>query len=385
VVDDLNAQSDPLQIEVDESAERTVELVAWRCAELSGRVVDAIGAPLENASLSAWPLRERTRISGGSSRYDGAFRILGIDVRDGGVRGFSVRVDAHHRDFFDAPTVEVTLVAGKNELPTPFVFSRPAARVSGRVVDALQQPMGNQDVLLVQDRDPRPAPRSTRTLPNGEFRFGGIEAGTYVVISQGNCHGETAPFVVAAGAAIDLGDLVAPPERFELSGIAVFADGQPAAGAWVSFGREEREIDDEGRFSFWHCDPVPRDLVFRWTEANDQVRWRQDEKSVAPGGAPLRVVLVPRGVVFHFVDRVSREILRDRRAEIDVFGTSSSSKTYSIPKSGGQHTLDLDDIAPPHTLRLRLEGFESVEFVHTPPPGGYTERTVLEIEFTPVK
>lgn len=380
-VDDLAATSDDRLFDLPEVKEFTLELLAWRTAELHGRIVDATGTPIEDASLSVWPLFERTHVSNEVTRHDGSFVVDGIQVREGGVRGVRSRIQVTHRRFLDRIDTESTLVAGHNELGAPLVLARPAASICGRVVDALGQPMANETVLLALRIEPRPRPREMRTDPNGAFSFEGLEAGSYVVVSEANCHGETSPIVVAEGAALDLGDLRAPPTRFEISGIAVFEDGAHAVGATVHFGRESREVGTDGAFSFWRCDASPRELVFKWREPDASVYWRQSVPAVSPGGSPLRVVLVPRGVVFELVDATTRELLTERRLEITAFGASSSSKSYSIPQTRGRHTLDWDGLHPPYSLRFVVEGYAPLETTLSPPQSGYTERTVVELAF----
>lgn len=380
-VDDLAATSDDLLFDLPEVKEFTLELLAWRTAELHGRVVDATGTPIEDASLSVWPLFERTHVSNELSRHDGSFVVDGIQVREGGVRGVRSRIQVTHRRFLDRVDTESTLVAGHNELGAPLVLARPAASIRGRVIDALGQPMSNETVLLTLPIDSRPRPRETRTDPNGAFSFEGLEAGSYVVVSEANCHGETSPIVVAEGATLDLGDLRAPPTRFEISGIAVFEDGSPAMGVTAHVGREARDVGTDGSFSFWCCDTSPRELVFKWREHDASVYWRQSVPAVVPGGSPSRVVLVPRGVVFELVDATTRELLTERRVEISVFGTSSSSTSYSIPQTRGRHTLEWDGLYPPYSLRFVVEGYAPLETTHSPPEAGYTERTVVELAF----
>lgn len=376
-VDGLFAWSDRVAVEIETVAESRFELVAWRNATLEGRVHDRNGVPVPGGSVVVLPERKPRSAHNGYVDDQGVFRVDGIVLGEEGSRGLRATVRAQHPEFFDVAESEVTLLPGENEHSAPLVLARRGATVCGRVLGANDRPSANVDVRMQVAADSPPQPRTTRTNQLGEFRFTAVVPGEYVLICAANCHGETPPFEVRESGDLDVGDLRAPPERFDLSGYAYFEDGTPASGAWVTLGSESVELESDGRFAFRTCDRAARDLTFRWEE-NPHVYWRQIERNAAPGGPSLRIVLTPRGVVFRLIDAETRAPVAGGRLELTATGASASSKFGGWRQAPSEFRFDLDDLDPPWKLRFVVEGYAPFETTLDPPEGGFTKREVME-------
>ena len=231
------AGTDPLQC----------ELLVGLAAVVSGRVVDAGGAPVAGCVVRAWP-SDRTDWRGpewpsARTEADGGFRLR--TSADGGCEVEALvlpDVDGHQRHRLPA-RLEVVLRAGQELVLPPLVLvdghsiegvvtDRQGGRVAGALVCAALHSGGGAPDLV------GPAMNRTRTKLDGSFEIGGLPKGEYAVCALAGdgraCH----PLVAwrqrnavklsapASGVALRLeesclglqllGDAGVPPERAQV-------------------------------------------------------------------------------------------------------------------------------------------------------------------------
>ncbi len=378
--DGPSAFSDELTIETSQEPTQRIELKAWPSAELTGLVLDESGGPVDDASISAMPIRTIGRRTTSSySGADGSFRIADIDVHEDGARGIATRIRASSPSWLDIAEIEFELRAGKNELAAPLVMHTRAASLFGRIVDALGVPVNGASVECRTLLSKSAGPFTATTDDRGRFVFRSLAPGRFAIACPSICLEESEPIEIALGAKVDVGDLKPPPTRFDVAGFAFFDDGRPAAGATVHLKNQPVVIAADGSFSFSRCDSAPVTLLFRWHETNEYVHWGQVKRDVVPGGPPLRVVLSPKGVVFRLVDAASHALIEDPEIEVGCLDRVGQASSYRFPKAGGEFRLDLDDLDPPVTLRFVARGYGAFEMKYEPPKDGYEDRHVVEV------
>ena len=238
--DVLAARSEKLEVELG-GARRDLELTLREGGAISGRLVDADGAPLADhdvratfdighmmgpASLSA--------MSGptGSATTDaeGAFRITGL-----GKGPFSVMAEDP-----GAPGVVLARVDGVGQGEDALVLvARPPSAIDGVATDETGAPVASLEVQLARLAsgsmgDIRTARRRAVTGPDGSFRFDGVLAGNYELWSRTETHAslEGLRVVVEGGARANV-TLVAP-RAASASGVVLAPDGRPVADAEVT-------------------------------------------------------------------------------------------------------------------------------------------------------
>lgn len=134
-----------------------VELV--RDAVVHGRIVDAVGAPVEGARVHSGERYDDLTACRTSSRADGSYRLEGLP---GGTRTVRVESSEHGRD-------ERALALRRGEAVEWNVVLEARASTSGRVVDGDGNPVAGWDVKAVDGGRPGLWLREAQTDADGRF------------------------------------------------------------------------------------------------------------------------------------------------------------------------------------------------------------------------
>ena len=215
-----------------------------------GRVVDSEGAPLESRGVLAtsgdYQLQTFGAEYSAQTGPDGGFELGPVVPSEwwtlsagGGAFGITrqrLAIEAGQRE------IEVTLRL------------QVAASVSGRLLDARGNPLGDRIVILIEGQLPFDMGVRALTDVNGRYRFNSLVPGSHKVICQGPLAEQSFEVVAGEQAMIDL----IVPASARVSGLVTSA-GEPIVGATVqlfheSFGDLMRyrttTADERGAYAF---------------------------------------------------------------------------------------------------------------------------------------
>jgi hypothetical protein len=262
-------------------------------SELSGRVLDDEGRPLQGARVLLLPSAalpwEAALAMSGSSQSRARPREAATDDAGGFsfpdlTAGSRVRLRAEKDGYVAAESRSLDVPADE---PVEMVLAAPVT-VSGWVVDGDGQGVRHALVTVEQAT----AAVSGWSSPNGDFEIHGVEPGRLAVTASapGYRDGRIADLEVEAGAGLDGVEIVLQAGA-TLTGRVVHADGTAAAGATVeAIGQGDEPVaftraDDAGRFELAGLRRGPHRLL---AAAGDGRRARRD---VEVGSAASQVVL----------------------------------------------------------------------------------------------
>jgi protocatechuate 3,4-dioxygenase beta subunit len=258
----------------------TIELVPGR--SLSGRVIDAQGAPVAGAYVAASGHAWRDRFMqadwvGTRSDALGRFELADLDASLS--HELIARKDGFGAAVFDLPTYEVE----SERVDVGDIVLRPPARIDGRVLGDDGQAIRGMRVVLDgtnadrgalpgaqrQEVDPVQSDRHVTTDDLGRFAFTDVAAGAYELRAESDDHqlrSERIALRIESGERrtdVDLHRLAAQTLR----GRVRAADGQPLAATLrlVPVGPHERSIglvsEKDGSFEVRDLQPGAYDLV----------------------------------------------------------------------------------------------------------------------------
>ena len=217
-----------------------VQLQLERGAPVSGRVVDAAGAPVAGARVvpvGGGELRRRPdpRAAAAISGPDGAWRIAALPA--GSFR--FVATDPVHA----AGTSQLITLDGVTPKTDVVVALAPGAVVRGRVVDTAHQPVAGARVVIAPGWRGRgrgrggpvvlTAPRQTYSDAQGAFVVRGLPRGALVASAVAE-QGASSPVDVDTSAGDASGVEIALDRTAAIAGVVVDLDGQPVEGAQVA-------------------------------------------------------------------------------------------------------------------------------------------------------
>ena len=242
-----------------EAGGEPVDLVMDVGGAIAGRVVDAEGAPVEEARVTA-QADDRARGPGGyhSARADeGDGRFLLPDVAPG---AYDLGVQASGRG--EAARSGVRVVAGRTTDVGTIALAR-GGTVQGVVVDAEGRGIPGATVHADRDANRRTSQLETQTGSTGAFELSGVPIGPVHVVARHPSYAISSPVV----AEVDP-EKETPPVRIVLArggrieGRALHRDGRPFTGgrvhAWPLDGRasgggwEAAPLDADGSFVMEH-------------------------------------------------------------------------------------------------------------------------------------
>lgn len=341
------------------TADAEVKLILSAGAPVAGRVVDDRGAPVARARVtytgpSEWSQQASARLDSVTSAADGTFRFAAMPAG-------SFRFVADHPD--RAPGTS-TLVAldGKTATDGVVITMAAGATVSGRVVDANQQPVSSARIRIgvgghagqiVFD-----APREAYSNDRGEFTMRGLPRRPLAAVAlheQGAS--STTPVDTSNG---DVANVVLKIEVTEsIAGIVVDPQGQPLEGIQVSAGLAAGASFD---LEQWRLRGFPEDLTdsagaftltglargkYEISAALAHSTGRgQPSVEANTGDTNVKIVLQPEGGVkgtVAFADGTAPPMF--------TIGPPATTQTFSA----GGGTFQLDGMAP-RTYELTVRG-----------------------------
>ncbi len=403
---------DDVQVDILDGADKTEQVVilaARPAIELTGLVIDPDAKPLAGVKIHAVARSTPgARSTFGTSDAKGRFSLPDVDP-GGSVEGARrvLEIRAEHPKYLEPETMLFEAGAGTNEMPT-IVMRSPGATIYGRIVDADGIPVPRTEVYLTRDgRDvrggiefkfvsggsqPETAIRPFwSTNAEGRFLIEGLEPAVYELRCEKRCRDPGVKFELHSGSKIDVGDVRFAARKVELRGTAVFEDGSPAVSASLEFGSVSEQTNAAGEFVAMLCDAAAKDLVFRWHDEITGIDWEQITRAVEPGRAPIRVVLVPRGVVVHLLDAQTNEPVDSASPSFALCDSSgeriTESRFGSRPKDGAfpkisieHYRLPTDRLAAGRVaVTIRTKGYRDVETEFEIPMGGFTSVKTIEI------
>ena len=324
-----------------------IELVLHRTATLSGRVVDAEGAPIEGAKVLllepgvTWDQAvirnrmlslssENTNLGASSDAIpttdaSGRFEIPKIraSLRPDFLHGIQVV----HRDYLTVKRRNEFACSPGSRTEIGDVILTPAPRVSGLVVTPDGAGIAGAIVQLHRAKERPPHPESPRLLSisfgdqivyteektDADGRFSLASAGESEVQitawAPGRQRVSTDPFpIVGTGLAGSVeGIEVVLPEASTLSGILVGDDGEPCAEvllrAWDRMSRGEATTAEDGSFAIPGLSPEPHRISIQkpgWTLEDPNARYAPASeplilRALAPGAIEAQVVDIVTG------------------------------------------------------------------------------------------
>jgi protocatechuate 3,4-dioxygenase beta subunit len=349
-IDDVAAGSRDVAIEVELGG------------TITGRVLDARGAPLAGIGVVATPAKgtwEDDRRA--QSKADGSFTIIGCDDCE-----YDVEADDARRDGPGHQAARVERVWPGHE---PLTFALvDALTISGVVVDG-----GGKAVPFVEltaSSDARNAPgrrRGTSTDKSGAFTIGGLAPGGYRIAADNESYAPAA-FVFDADAHVEAGApglrLVAS-KSVSIEGGVVDETGKPVFDAKVTatssdeVERAEAKSDDDGAFELLGLSARGRYVLE--TSATDRVA---DTRAGVAGGARGLVIILERGLA------VAGRVL-------DAAGRPLARTNFGVRPVGGKAMKYADTDADG---RFRIEGLARGAFeawVFPPSNGAAKAKAVL--------
>ncbi len=380
-------------------------------ARLAGRVVrhgDGLPVPgatvrlLRPAPIAFWlkvPATGRHDLLEVRSAPDGTFAFA--DVLP--ARGYRVR--AHLAGLAPATSPDLDLFAGESRTAPDLVLT-PGARLSGRVVDPLGQPVAGAEVVVtweirsalqvvLTDLDAVPeVEQRARTDAAGRFALEGIEPGTKTLLARAptGAEGGRARVAVVPGEPNEIGD-VALPGPGVVAGIVAWADGRPIAGARV--------------FAAPRFEPLVRSVAtgadggfrFGWLPAGDHLVLGvlvpgmpvHLEEGVSPGSEAVRIEFpLPgriRGRVVRAADgapierfEVDARLTRFEHPMLGFVMTSVYQALGPTPVESPDGRFELGPLAPgAYRLRVAAPGLAPAQVEPVVVEGGVTAEARVEL------
>jgi len=295
-------------------------LVLTPGAAIRGRVEDRESEPLQGVSV--WRVEDRGQTSlspGGLLRRDPAAETdeAGRFLLDGLAEGQRYHLLFAREEYLPAPVMGV-------EAPYPGtieVVLRPAARVSGRVVDELGEAVSGARVGL-GEQDPPPgvvAPRSGQipqaTVTDGEggFTFRGVAPGKIRLEARARGYQVSESLLLEVAEAEEIAELEIVLERgATVEGRVSNSRGEPVAGATLRVGPSRGESDPDGYYRLEGVAPGPAELELRHPAHARTVRALEIE----PGTNVENVVLEAGFEVAGRVLASSGEAIEGARVEL---------------------------------------------------------------------
>lgn len=341
------------------TSDAEVKLILSAGAPVAGRVVDDRGAPVARARVSytgpsEWSQQASTRLDSVTSAADGTFRFAAMPAG-------SFRFVADHPD--RAPGTS-TLVAldGKTATDGVVITLSAGATVSGRVVDADQQPVSSVRIRIgsaghagqiVFD-----APREAYSNDRGEFTIRGLprrllaavalhELGASSTTPVDTSKGDVANVVLEIAVTESIAGIVVDPQGEPLEGIQVSAGF--AAGAsfdleqWRLRGFPEDLTDSAGKFTLTGLAHGRYEISAALAHSTGR---GQPSVEATTGDTNVKIVLQPEGGVkgtVAFTDGTNPPMF--------TIGPPSSTQAFNA----GSGTFQLDGMAP-RTYELTVRG-----------------------------
>ncbi|HKE18128.1 MAG TPA: carboxypeptidase regulatory-like domain-containing protein [Kofleriaceae bacterium] len=223
--------------------EHSARLVLLPGQTVTGRVVDAEGAPVARVAVWAEPSSSPSWLSrsavgdGGTTDERGRFVLHAVALG-------SYRVLARHPDFAPGASAIFTVTGGR-AIEDLVVVLRPGARLAGHVVDTRGAPVAGA-VVNVATRDADSAADPTweaSTGADGAFAVTGLPRRVVVAAASapGACSGRAEIDLGAAPARTDL--VLRLEHALGIAGVVVTPAGDPVAEARVTAIRDYREVD----------------------------------------------------------------------------------------------------------------------------------------------
>jgi protocatechuate 3,4-dioxygenase beta subunit len=331
-------------------------------AAVEGTVSDPQGRPIAGARvwlLAAPGSSRRTRDRGAGAEpaaradAEGGFRLA--DLRPGEPVG--LRIDADGYLAAEVPAVEPPTAA-----PLAVVLE-PAARVSGRVVDAGGAPIAGAEVRL----GPREAAAGTAGVPraagarelaaaagaDGRFEIAGVAAGPIRVEAYAPGFSPSAPLAVDIAPGRDLDGLLLVLDRGAvLDGYITDHRGDAVPGAVVAAGRPRAEADDAGHYRLEGVAPGRRAVQVEHPDYNRLV----ERVEVEPGENAVDFVLAGGFPVAGRVVDEEGTAVAGAAIELRLIGRSER-RDYRAA-SGEDGTFRFASVADGHyTLAAGREGY----------------------------
>lgn len=217
-------------------ADADVREQTWQVAPgatMSGRVLDASGAALADASISAYITGPGAGAAHGArTDADGRFRLEGL-----GSGNYTVQ--ASHDEHGEASEVDVAVA--KDDIEVELRLSETGA-IEGTVIDADGQPQGG---AIIRHR--APPYRSVVAKDDGTFRLAGMPAGTFTLMAERSANevSTSGSVSVTVGETSEL-ELTLPATKGTITGVVKGEDGDVVQDAIVTT-LPDAIVDGRGR------------------------------------------------------------------------------------------------------------------------------------------
>lgn len=304
-------------VAIDAGADATLELILERAASVTGRAVDAAGAPIAGAEV----------------HWTGATASA--------TRGRLVL------------TGELGVLRG----PVPY-----------------PPPLGALVAITTAPGDHAPAAPAPRTDATGRFTLGGLAPGTARVglSHPARAPGASPPVALTAGATVDVGD-VSLPLGTPVTAV-VTAGGRAISGAFVEVIAGDATIttaiaDAQGRAALGR---LVGPVTLRATSAGVAPTAR--DVDVPDGAEPLTVELSPPRLAARIALRVDDADGRPVPDVLAVVSVDGNEAARAVARTGGR--LEVDAPEGPSTLHVRAPGHVSTQRSFATPPRDLTAITL---------
>ena len=343
------------------TSDAEVKLILSAGGPVAGRVVDDRGALVARARVSytgpsEWIQQASTRLDSVTSAADGTFRFAAMPAG-------SFRFVADHPD--RAPGTS-TLIAldGKTATEGVVITLAAGAVVSGRVVDADQQPVSSARIRIGGAGHPGQivfdAPREAYSNDRGEFTIRGLprrplaavalhELGASATTPVDTSKGDAAGVVLKIEVTDSIAGIVVDPQGQPLEGIQVSAGPSLAGGASIDVGQwrlrgfPEELTDSAGKFTLTGLAHGRYEISAALAHSTGR---GQPSVEATTGDTNVKIVLQPEGGVkgtVAFTDGTNPPMF--------TIGPPTSTQAFNA----GNGTFQLDGMAP-QTYELTVRG-----------------------------
>lgn len=251
-----------------------LDIVAERGLEISGRIVDATGAPVTaNAIVHATPETKGVNDEGVSARPDGTFVVRGLAPGRYRISAELYAMPWRQRLRCDALEGVETGATGLTLVARSGLAIEGVAEIPAEAKGSALRVVARKPELHVEDYVN--APDKSGTLDSlGHFLIDGLEAGRWRIVFQDD-QGVDSPWQAGDAAIVEAGETgarLALSTASTISGRVVF-EGEPMqnCNVWIHVAGDEkagagRSSSFGGRFTFVGLDPSKRWVVGAWRE-----------------------------------------------------------------------------------------------------------------------